>query len=56
MVIATRLNDGKRDIFDTIKNSSENKFKINLNTIKSGIKLFEDQEWFIKVFQNNALR
>ncbi len=51
MVIATRLNDGKKDILDI---TTENKFKINLNTIKSGIKLFEDQEWFLKVFQNNA--
>ena len=51
MVIATRLNDGKRDIFDI---TTENKFKINFNSIKSGIKLIEDQEWFLKVFQNNA--
>ena len=55
MVIATRLNDGKRNMFD---NASENKLKqklkINFNTVKSGIKLFEDQEWFIKVFQNNT--
>ena len=51
MVIATRLNDGKRDIFDI---TSENKFKINFNTVKSGIKLYEDQEWFLKVFQNSV--
>ena len=51
MVIATRLNDGKRDIIDI---TSENKLKINFNTIKSGIKIFEDQEWFLKVFQNSV--
>ncbi len=55
MVIATRLNDGKRDIIDKAnKSSSKNRFKINLNTVKSGIILFEDQEWFLKVFQSNA--
>ena len=55
MVIATRLNDGQRDIFDnTEANKSKAKFKIDFDTIKSGIRLFEDQEWFIKVFQNNA--
>ncbi len=55
MVIATRLNDGKRDIFDNFsKKKSKHKLKINFNTIKSGIKLFENQEWFIKVFQNST--
>ena len=51
IVIATRLNDGKRDIFDT---TSENKLKINFDTITSGMQLFEDQEWFLKVFQNSV--
>ena len=54
MVVATRLNDGKKDIF---KKSSEiqskSRLKINFNTIKSGIKFFEYQDWFLKVFQSN---
>lgn len=55
MVIATRLNDGQRDIFDnTEANKSKVKFKIDLNTIKSSIRLLDNQEWFLKVFQNNA--
>ena len=54
-MVATRLNDGQRDIFDNSdEKKSKNKFKINFNTIKSGIRLLEDQEWFLKVFQNNA--
>ena len=55
MVIATRLNDGKRDIFDNaLTNKPKHKLKINFNTIKSGIRLLDNQEWFLKVFQNNA--
>ena len=55
MVIATRLNDGQRDIFDnTEANKSKAKFEIDFDTIKSGIRLLKDQEWFLKVFQNNA--
>ncbi len=55
MVIATRLNDGKRDIFDSAsENKLKQKLKTNFNSTKSGIKLFKDQEWFIKVFQNNT--
>ena len=54
MVIATRLNDGKKDIFNkSSKIQSKSKLKINFDTVKSGIKLFEDQDWFLKVFQNN---
>ena len=55
MVVATRLNDGQRDIFyNSDVKKSKLKSKINFNTIKSGIKLLEEQEWFLKVFQNNA--
>ena len=55
MVIATRLDDGQRDIFDNSDaKKSKHKLKIDFNTIKSGIRLLEDQEWFLKVFQNNA--
>ena len=52
MVIATRLNDGQRDIFDnTEANKSKTKFKIDFNTIKSSIRLLDNQEWFLKVFK-----
>ena len=51
VVVATRLNDGQRDIFDNSDaKESKHKLKINFNTIKSGIRLLDDQEWFFKVF------
>ena len=55
MVTVTRLNDGQRDIFDNaMKSKPKHKLEINFNTIKSGIRLLDNQEWFLKVFQNNA--
>ncbi len=55
MLIATRLNDGKRDMFDNADaDKLKEKFKINFNTIKSGIIISDNQEWFLKAFQNNA--
>ncbi len=54
ILIATRLLDGKRKILNHAENLSlKNNFKVNLNTVKSGLKVLSDEVWFLKNYQNN---